>query len=843
MSEQQMQRDMDRMQRELSRLGDRVPLRLPPATGGFEGEEITQAGHGLSVGQWVLYGGGTWATAAATRFDYQMGVVVRVFDANRFLVGFRGWYQISPAPGVDFMTYVQDPTTPGASIARTAVVSYANQIVTPVLFHAKNGWVYLCGGGSLIGHQHALFEVQGYTLYGSDTYAGPAPRFLHYAGNTNGADKMHWQSACVFERTASAPPAGVLMNNGAGWISSVIGSVVSTTKIGVYTELSSASGVEYGVALAGPVEQSSITPGAVYYLDPAVAGGYTTTQPTNPDQRRIVGYGGEHNILWLAGTSSDSTVSDNSITNAKLRDSVGTSVIGRSAGTTGDPADIAAGADDLALVRVSGTLQWLQISTAIIANGAVTATKLASDAVTTVKILDANVTSAKLRDSAAVSVIGRAANSTGVPADITAGADDRVLARSSSALSFVQVTAGMIATDAVTSAKIIADAVTTVKVLDANVTNAKLDDIITAGGPTGSSSVVPVITYNVKGRLTAVTTATITPASIGAASSSHTHSLAGDVGGTTAASVIQPLAVVTGMIAAAAVTSAKLRDSVGVSVIGRSANSTGVPADITASADNKVLCRKASAVGFNDLNLDDLADVSVATPAAWDVPAWDGSSAWGKVSLTEFVRQSTYGAATSYTANGTHTFTSGKKWAIFEIIGGGGGGAGGSAATGSNSFGGYGGGQAERTYVLTPITAATAAVVVGAAGTAGSLPNGGGGNGGDSTVTMNAVVFTAKAGSGGNNGGFGAAGYGGDSAGIVAAVGFTINVPGETGELSRIASVTYNGTGNVSAVSASGGNGGGASSGASNPGEGGAGGNATSAGVAGIAGRVKVWEA
>ncbi len=39
---------------------------------------------------------------------------------------------------------------------------------------------------------------------------------------------------------------------------------------------------------------------------------------------------------------------------------------------------------------------------------------------------------------------------------------------------------------------------------------------ITAGGPTGSASVVPVITYNAQGQLTAVSTATITPAAIGA---------------------------------------------------------------------------------------------------------------------------------------------------------------------------------------------------------------------------------------------------------------------------------------------------------------------------------------
>lgn len=43
-----------------------------------------------------------------------------------------------------------------------------------------------------------------------------------------------------------------------------------------------------------------------------------------------------------------------------------------------------------------------------------------------------------------------------------------------------------------------------------------LASVITAGGPTGSTSVVPVITYNAKGLLTTVTTATITPAAISA---------------------------------------------------------------------------------------------------------------------------------------------------------------------------------------------------------------------------------------------------------------------------------------------------------------------------------------
>lgn len=48
----------------------------------------------------------------------------------------------------------------------------------------------------------------------------------------------------------------------------------------------------------------------------------------------------------------------NSITNAMLRDSVATSVIGRSAGTAGDPADIQATADGQVLTRAGGVLVW-----------------------------------------------------------------------------------------------------------------------------------------------------------------------------------------------------------------------------------------------------------------------------------------------------------------------------------------------------------------------------------------------------------------------------------------------------------------------------------------------------
>ncbi|NUM46000.1 MAG: H-type lectin domain-containing protein [Anaerolineales bacterium] len=52
-----------------------------------------------------------------------------------------------------------------------------------------------------------------------------------------------------------------------------------------------------------------------------------------------------------------------------------------------------------------------------------------------------------LQDAAARSVIGRAGATAGEPADIVAGADDRVLARTGGSLAFVQLTAGMVPGD------------------------------------------------------------------------------------------------------------------------------------------------------------------------------------------------------------------------------------------------------------------------------------------------------------------------------------------------------------------------------------------------------------
>lgn len=97
-------------------------------------------------------------------------------------------------------------------------------------------------------------------------------------------------------------------------------------------------------------------------------------------------------------------------------------------GVTGNAAaavaDIAAGTDGHVLRRAGTALAFGQLAIGAFADGVITLAKLAN--------------------GTATSVVGRSANSGGVYADIAASADDRVLARSSGALTFTQVTEAML---------------------------------------------------------------------------------------------------------------------------------------------------------------------------------------------------------------------------------------------------------------------------------------------------------------------------------------------------------------------------------------------------------------
>lgn len=132
-------------------------------------------------------------------------------------------------------------------------------------------------------------------------------------------------------------------------------------------------------------------------------------------------------ITDLSVTTGD--IADDAVTDAKLRNSAGVSVIGRSANSVGSPADIAAGADDRILARTGGVLGFVQATIGMIP--------------------DALITLAKLANLAGVSLLGRSANSSGVMAAITAAANDRLLRRTGDTLNFGQLTAGMVPVDVI----------------------------------------------------------------------------------------------------------------------------------------------------------------------------------------------------------------------------------------------------------------------------------------------------------------------------------------------------------------------------------------------------------
>lgn len=116
-------------------------------------------------------------------------------------------------------------------------------------------------------------------------------------------------------------------------------------------------------------------------------------------------------------SSIATTIANNAVSNTKLRDSAGLSVIGRGANSTGDPADIVAGTDGHVLRRSGTTLSFGQIATGGIANNAVTL--------------------AKLSDITTASFIGRSSGGTGDPEVLSAATAKTILAISSADISDV----------------------------------------------------------------------------------------------------------------------------------------------------------------------------------------------------------------------------------------------------------------------------------------------------------------------------------------------------------------------------------------------------------------------
>ena len=183
-------------------------------------------------------------------------------------------------------------------------------------------------------------------------------------------------------------------------------------------------------------------------------------------------------------------------------------------------------------------------------------------------VINDSIDNTKIRNSAGLSVIGRSADTTGDPADISAAADHNVLRRSGTTLGFGAI--NLASTNAVTG-----------RLPFSNVTQ-------------GSALSVLGVTGN----------ATADVASIAAGTDHHVLRRSGTALGF-------GLLVNNNVDAAAAIAFSKLQAGTALSVLGRSANSNGAVDSIVAATDGHVLRRSGTAVGFGTIVAGGIADGSI----------------------------------------------------------------------------------------------------------------------------------------------------------------------------------------------------------------------------------------
>lgn len=147
------------------------------------------------------------------------------------------------------------------------------------------------------------------------------------------------------------------------------------------------------------------------------------------------------------------TITGHAVTNAMLRQSTALTVVGRSANSTGDVADISAGTDGDVLRRSGTTLGFGTLAAA--AMPAFTGDATSSAGATALTIASAAVSLAKMANLAAQTIIGRATGaSTGVPTALTPaqvmavifGASTLISIGSSGSTKTIDWTAGMMQT-------------------------------------------------------------------------------------------------------------------------------------------------------------------------------------------------------------------------------------------------------------------------------------------------------------------------------------------------------------------------------------------------------------
>ena len=196
--------------------------------------------------------------------------------------------------------------------------------------------------------------------------------------------------------------------------------------------------------------------------------------------------------------------------------------------------------------------------------------------------------------------------------DGTAAVDNEISPRQqfvTSSYAFRAKVAESVDANAISSAMLATGAVGSTQLATASVTNAKLgtDAVLTAN--IGDSNVTTGKIANSNVTTAKIADLNITTTKI--ADLNVTTAKIADLNVTTAK--IADLNVTTGKIANNAVDNTKLRDSSGLSVIGRTSSTTGDPADIVAGTDGHVLRRAGTSVGFGTVDTAGIANDAVTT--------------------------------------------------------------------------------------------------------------------------------------------------------------------------------------------------------------------------------------
>lgn len=272
------------------------------------------------------------------------------------------------------------------------------------------------------------------------TYLNPALRAIASCHNgasapANGPSGAPLAYQCWVDTTAN--PSLYKLYDGASWIT--LGSINTSTHAWLPYLTGGVSGgvpffsatnvmgssallAQYGFMVGGGAGAAPATIAAC--TDDQIAFGVTSGPPLC---RSVSG-----DITFAAGVA---TIGPAKVTSAMLRNSGALSVIGRSANSSGVPADISCTAAGDGVLRESGS---------VLGCGTVATAGLANNA----------VTDAKLRQSAALSIIGRSANSTGNVADISASAGSSCAFRESgNTLACGTLATAALADNAVTFAK------------------------------------------------------------------------------------------------------------------------------------------------------------------------------------------------------------------------------------------------------------------------------------------------------------------------------------------------------------------------------------------------------